>query len=1199
MGNPLANPRTRRDSEWQVIARHHSARRGVMSDGQRTNVPLDGVWESINVLLHGDGRKESRSGTRVLGLNAAALPKLRTGIDATKSVNVVTSSGAFSSTDVGTYFYWPTEGKYDLITALLSSSTVRVDNSDTRVRSATATWDPENEVWIYSGTGATRGEINAAIWDRVNKKHVILLGTQVYYADWECSSWIPVYLIGDTAPANTKSEMHQRGDSIYLWNANGLYAINMGLTTPLAVKVNNAVDPISVTITGDAQDQIYCRRYIVTAAKMTGNYFQNIREGNTVELESAPAQIDSSGRDYSAIFTERPIGDGTYVSSSLVGGSLQSPMDTVAGWEPVSDGQFGCTFDGDTNNITVNFNGCATWDDVTGRIQTSLQYFWSTMLCYKDGDHIVLEVPNTAGVFGECSAGSGGTDISGAAYLSLAATATVTSVLGDPPLNVVLSGNSDKEYTHLRVYGTLDVGENGINPTAGAGNNSESYGHVEDVPKCSAFIVSSTGDGVITASKGTFKPYHTGCVLGVEGVGDIVGITYVNSTTVTFEDTWVFTNASAAIGGTAFTFSRSGNLLSGTQFTEFDNIETGDLIFTSDGEILHVVGKPGGAPYTAESGTLTDVAGVIMPTSFPNGIVFTDTTSDDVIASRLSIYWLKNRFWQPIPNCDVGVEIDGFTISAVRGGKSIYETQLADPQFAGYYDPEFQIDTIQDAIQALREYNGVLAAICSQSTTTWSSELTGTDSRPGIGSTVSFLAQRKVADYRIGTNSPGSIVSITDGIDILFTNNSEVRLFDGKAFGANLAEGKTMKLLRRLQMVSAASYDPIGGYFIWGTNSALTTIGSASSIPFPDICHRFSIQEDQGVIGGVQIDGDDWLTPPHGISGYEVSDDDGHFLQAVFDNRDGKFYWISTYDGPTGSGLAKVFSDKHTGSADGTEIDWSLTFGADIGSLMKYDIRHEVSNLTIDPYDASKGGEGSSGYDDEGFRDGLEIDLYAYRRSDGWETPYSQALNIVKDGDISFDRTPVDKAIQIKISGNRSECVISELVNYYTVAEQAAPPSKREMTEGDYQSALCAPVLWLSRGSQLYKNLATGQLISGTAVPVTGVDGKVNSAFQISAAFPTISVVLTAGSILLWTDGTVTVSIGGNSVVLTSAGTYGGWTLYYATGITRSGILTLTPTGTRKIEDVRAYNSDIDSDIRTYIYNDMVKNNGNNTLKLW
>jgi len=177
----FSSPRTRRDSEWLVTQRHHSARRGVMSDGQRTNVPPDAVWESINVLLFGDGRKESRSGTRVLGLNMAALPTAaaaytesgggiaqRNNLDATKTGANVTlrygTGGYVATDDVGRYFYWPDTDTYERITAIVTpgfDGVFTVENSDVHVRSTYTTLDEFGQP-IHHGIGRIRNDLNVA-----------------------------------------------------------------------------------------------------------------------------------------------------------------------------------------------------------------------------------------------------------------------------------------------------------------------------------------------------------------------------------------------------------------------------------------------------------------------------------------------------------------------------------------------------------------------------------------------------------------------------------------------------------------------------------------------------------------------------------------------------------------------------------------------------------------------------------------------------------------------------------------------------------------------------------------------------------------------------------------------------------------------------------------------------------------------------
>lgn len=1189
----MTYPRTRRESEWQITARHHSSRRGVMSDGPRTSVPLDGMWDSDNVILYGDDRKEGRGGTRRISLTTADFPAIAggTGITASKTGTTITLSGySLTSANIGDYFQWSDDGKCELITAVGGSGTCTVQSS----RTHTATT-----------TGRIRREPNAATWDKVNKKHVILAGTKVYYAPWNVTAWTEAYCISPTAPASTKSVMRQFGNNIYMWNSNGQYVIRMSAVIPTVERLNNTMITCPLTSISATETLIYGRRYTSTMVEMLGNYLTNSYNGNTIEQESAPWAVDTNGKDYAEVFTEKPVGDESGAYAILTGGTLNALRDDPSKWASISNGQTNVTANSVTNNVVIDFTGSTTWADVTDRIQSALQDFWPNALCYFVTDHIVIEMPNSGDTISYCTAGDGGTDISGSTYLNMqtgqgtcTAPATTEDVLVGTlqvPYSVLDTTYTFlREYTHYRLYGTKDVGEEGVNSSTGKGNNPELYIHIDDIPIIKSFVVSTAADGTVTASKGTFHAYDKGSTLYLSDGKSGTITAYASSSSVTWNKADVTSNVGATIGSSnAFVFSQSGYTLTATVGTPFSTDSVGLRVFASDGTLILITGHTSSTIVTvADSATRTGLGGGILvtptATSTANTRKFTDRVDDDKLSTRISKAWCKNRFWEPLPNCDIGVEIDGFFVSAVRGGRAIYETQLANSYFAGYYDSEFQIDIIQDSIQALRCYPSLLSAICSQSTISWSTEITSTDSRPDVGLSTTFLAQRKPVDYQIGTMFPHSVVSVHEGVDILFTNNCEIRLFDGKDYGPNIAEGKTMKLLRKLQPIGSASYDAIGGYYLWGTTGSATTINGVDLVPFPDTCYRFSIREEQGVIGGIRITGADWVQPPSGISGYEITDNGNRSMQVILDNLTGKFYWISTYNGPTGSGLTKTFVDKDDTTGVGTEISWSLTYGADSGSMMKYDIRHEVSNLTIDPDNPSTG-----------FRAGLEIDVYAYGKSNDWVTEYASAMNINKDGDISFDETPVDKAIQIKVAGNRSEFVISELVNYYTILEQASVPSKREMTEGDYQESLSSMLLWLSRGPNLYKNLATGSIIAGTVTSITGVDGKSKSGFQISSALSTITVALTDGSILLWTDGTVAVTIGGNAVSLTAVGVSGSWTLYYATGITRTGVLVLTPTGTRKIEDVRVYNSDIDSYTRTYLYNDMVRNSGDNTLRLW
>jgi len=108
---------------------------------------------------------------------------------------------------------------------------------------------------------------------------------------------------------------------------------------------------------------------------------------------------------------------------------------------------------------------------------------------------------------------------------------------------------------------------------------------------------------------------------------------------------------------------------------------------------------------------------------------------------------------------------------------------------------------------------------------------------------------------------------------------------------------------------------------------------------------------------------------------------------------------------------------------------------------------------------------------------------------------------------------------------------------------------------------------------------------------VTGVDSY-ESAFQFSAAISLGNVALTSGELLLWYKGTLSITINGNPVSLTSHGTSGAWTLAYASGLSDSGEVLITPTGTVEIDDMRIYTSAISEAARTYYYNKITNSDG-------
>lgn len=120
-----------------------------------------------------------------------------------------------------------------------------------------------------------------------------------------------------------------------------------------------------------------------------------------------------------------------------------------------------------------------------------------------------------------------------------------------------------------------------------------------------------------------------------------------------------------------------------------------------------------------------------------------------------------------------------------------------------------------------------------------------------------------------------------------------------------------------------------------------------------------------------------------------------------------------------------------------------------------------------------------------------------------------------------------------------------------------------------------------------------------TYIATTGPDGKENSAFVVSdGTYKSLGdVVLNNGTLVVWSTHTPEISIGGSSITFTEFDNDGTWYMYYATGISYSGALRVSATGSDKsYADIRGYNSTLSNGTLTYLYNDMIQNSGDSTL---
>ena len=87
-------------------------------------------------------------------------------------------------------------------------------------------------------------------------------------------------------------------------------------------------------------------------------------------------------------------------------------------------------------------------------------------------------------------------------------------------------------------------------------------------------------------------------------------------------------------------------------------------------------------------------------------------------------------------------------------------------------------------------------------------------------------------------------------------------------------------------------------------------------------CFRLALKEDQG-LGWSEYGGEDWIWPEEEVQPTSIVLGNGQVKEIALDETTGKFYWMSTYDGPTGSGLSTIWLDKESDYA-GSEIPWEM-----------------------------------------------------------------------------------------------------------------------------------------------------------------------------------------------------------------------------------------------------------------------------------
>jgi len=1233
MGRRTFAPQTKQFNERMITRNQDNFNSGAWDDVPASSVPQNGTKWHKNAIAYQD-RIEPRGGSLQWPFTAVTgiLPSVRTGYTWTKTDSTVTKTGGASfdtDYDVGRFIVHD-DGVHELITAVNSITEVTVSSSDAHAASTAG--------WIRGGNYG--GEFHKS-----KNKLVIQLDNRFYYSAISSISWAEVCLAGTTRPTATLSTFKELGDWFIVYNANGIFKIDLSVSVPVYYKINTAIPTTLITSNSKTALKPYCRRYTYALSRLSGSTYNRDRTDGTTVIEQTTGTCATDvtvSRDYGSVWMERPTGDAATTYGVLTGGALIAPYNAVAGaggWQSIVDASFVITVDGttDVNIGPINFSTALTMADVAELLQTGIQEYFPNVTVTYGANKFIFTNPIEGGTITVTKIKSlgVGTDI-GAAALSCqtgAGGGTVTSPTYTGKANIAtltLPANSD-HYTHYSLFATLDTGENGTDPITGQNNSPEVFIWHSDIPIAKAGTIQYTAASrTVVSAANMFTPEDVGTTLmvGIAAGTNVSGTieSYADAKTVVIvapglAGLGAATDYPACIGGgSAFLASQdsSTGIIIATKYSVaggFTSADIGKTIFWSSGETAVITGYTSATTVTATISASAHAAEgfTISPVSRSFTDIIRDDASDTMaivksLRPRQAGFTLQNRFHTPFSNSNAGAVCGLFVFSMNRNATRISYCVLPlnKPYFVGFYDESIQYDTLKDGVSALVEFTDELIVICGNSTYSIPTNGFGTDnSREGAGIITAVITNKRTVDESIGCKNYGSIAKLGRNIVGLQTSDGAWRTLSGSTtnsaggYSENLAYNKAQKKLAAINNTSVAIYHPVIGYNIW-SNAAY----GASAIT--DISYRFGTRAEEG-IGWSENTGTKWIWPENKSSIMTIIDSKNFTHVIILDAITGKFYDITTRDGPTGSLMVKYWNDKViSGITVGTIIASEIAFGEDRGTFEHFYLNHKESHFYMRPYDETYKSETVAGitYDSSGYPGSFAVDASLY--CDGSETATATANSMNLNGDIVCDKDVEARRMQAIVTIGAAPWKFVGRQHYYVAKDRPSNAANNVNTEMDNQSAFAEPTLWADIFLNKVINRVDGSTIIAAPSIVTGPDGN-SSAFTMVAgttySFGSVTMSMVAGTLLLWLDtndptnvaSLVTTKIGATAanLVLVSVTAVGGFYLYYLNSAVATGALTMLPAQNRKCCDIRFFSAILTAANKTYYYNDVSNNSGN------
>jgi hypothetical protein len=387
-----------------------------------------------------------------------------------------------------------------------------------------------------------------------------------------------------------------------------------------------------------------------------------------------------------------------------------------------------------------------------------------------------------------------------------------------------------KHFTNFSIYRTKDLlNRYKIEDEPDKFNNPNEFIWCCDLRVCAAFYGKYVDEGsyyYFRIYEGQIEDYDVGSVFEFEDgsrfeIIQIVSDFIIYLTPVTSVYTVSDTFTATAIGnGKVFRVTQSGYTVSRTHGATFNSDDINKPVKFADGSWDYITEYISPNQIKVTTSQTRSTTGMTMDCVYR---YFNDTTLDEVLDTRLTRSKLKQRFWQPLPNSNIGKVTPGLIFI---GGENLNYGQTPDTfeYLHGFYDPSYQITkVIKEAIQGMWLFQNVLTIWTRGKTWRWQTSGYQFIVNPFTKDSVLQITGLDVSDEDKGLFDIGSIEPVGDGSIMLWTYESGqicCRRYNGYQYGPDEFLSQTgierIPDIQNLDSTTVAIYDGLAGMLFYG-----------------------------------------------------------------------------------------------------------------------------------------------------------------------------------------------------------------------------------------------------------------------------------------------------------------------------------------------------------------------------------------------